>query len=117
MTSSVVERQAREGLKGLAVRKPEDLVIAYEPVWAIGTGQTATPQQAQEVQAFIRKLLGEIFSSALAERIRVLYGGSVKPENIKELMAMQDVDGALVGGASLEAKSFSQIIKGSVKRG
>ena len=92
------------------------LVIAYEPVWAIGTGHTATPQQAQEVQAFIRKLLGEIFSAPLAQGIRILYGGSVKPENIAELMAMEDVDGALVGGASLEVKSFSQIVKGSLKR-
>jgi triosephosphate isomerase len=115
-TFAVVERQTREGLRGLAVKDPEKLVIAYEPVWAIGTGQTATPNQAQEVQAFIRKLVGEIFSPPLAQGIRILYGGSVKPENIGELMAMNDVDGALVGGASLEAKSFAQIVRGSISR-
>jgi triosephosphate isomerase len=116
ITFSVVERQTRDGLKGLAVKDAKDLVIAYEPVWAIGTGQTATPQQAQEVQAFIRKLLGQIFSPSLAQGIRILYGGSVKPENIAELMAMEDVDGALVGGASLEVKSFAQIVKGSLRK-
>jgi triosephosphate isomerase (TIM) len=116
ITFSVVERQTREGLKGLAVKAPTDLVIAYEPLWAIGTGQTATPQQVQEVQAFIRKLLEQIFSASLAGGIRILYGGSVKPENIAELMAMEDVDGALVGGASLEVKSFVQIVKGSVRK-
>lgn len=116
VTFAVVERQIREGLKGLTVKDPARMVIAYEPVWAIGTGLTATPQQAEEVQAFLRKLLGEIFSASLAQGIRILYGGSVKPENIAELMAMEDIDGALVGGASLEVKSFSQIVKGSLKR-
>ena len=116
ITFSVVERQTREGLKGLAVKAPTDLVIAYEPVWAIGTGQTATPLQAQEVQAFIRKLAGQIFSPPLAGGIRILYGGSVKPENIAELMVMEDVDGALVGGASLEVNSFAQIAKGSLRK-
>ena len=116
ITFSVVERQTREGLKGLAVKAPTDLVIAYEPVWAIGTGQTATRQQAQEVQAFIRKLVGKIFSPPLAGGIHILYGGSVKPENIAELMVMEDVDGALVGGASLEVKSFAQIVKGSLRK-
>ncbi len=111
VTFQVVERQIREGLKGLSVKHPRFLVIAYEPVWAIGTGQTATPQQAQEVQAFIRKLLGEFFSSSIAKGIRILYGGSVKPDNTAEIMAMEDVDGALVGGASLEINSFCQIIK------
>jgi len=115
-TFAVVERQTREGLRGLAVKDPEKLVIAYEPVWAIGTGQTATPNQAQEVQAFIRNLVAKIFSPQLAQGIRILYGGSVKPENIGELMAMNDVDGALVGGASLEAKSFAQIVRGSISR-
>jgi len=95
---------------------PMGIMVAYEPVWAIGTGQTATPNQAQEVQAFIRKLLAEVFSSAMAQGVRILYGGSVKPENIGELMAMNDVDGALVGGASLEAKSFAKIIRGSFSR-
>jgi triosephosphate isomerase len=115
-TFAVVERQTREGLKELAVKDGERLVIAYEPVWAIGTGQTATPSQAQEVQAFIRKLLGEIFSPPMAQGIRILYGGSVKPENVGELMAMNDVDGALVGGASLDVKSFAKIVRGSISR-
>jgi len=110
-TFRVVERQIREGLKGLSVNDPLLLVIAYEPVWAIGTGQTATPQQAQEVQAFLRKLLREVFSPSVAQGMRILYGGSVKPENTAEIMAMEDVDGALVGGASLEINSFCQIIK------
>jgi triosephosphate isomerase len=117
VTFQVVERQIREGLKGLPVKDPLKAVIAYEPVWAIGTGQSATPRQANEVQAFIRKLVGEIFSSSLAQGIRILYGGSVKPDNIAELMGMEDVDGALVGGASLEVGSFLQIIKGSAKKG
>jgi triosephosphate isomerase len=113
---AVVERQIREGLKGLTVRSPEDLIIAYEPVWAIGTGQTATPQQAQEMHALIRQLLEKIFSPQIAEKMRILYGGSVKPDNTRDLMTMKDVDGALVGGASLEVKSFSQIIKGCLPR-
>lgn len=113
VTFSVVEKQTREGLKGLAIENPKNFVIAYEPVWAIGTGQTATPQQAQEVQAFIRDLLSEIFSNQLAQEVRILYGGSVKPETISDLMAMADVDGALVGGASLGVDSFVQIIKGA----
>ncbi len=115
-TFAVVERETREGLKGLSVRDPGKLVVAYEPVWAIGTGQTATPKQAQEVQAFIRKLVGEIFSSPMAQGVRILYGGSVKPENIGELMTMNDVDGALVGGASLDVKSFARIVSGSISR-
>ena len=109
---SVVERQIAAGLKELAVRTAEALVIAYEPVWAIGTGQTATPEQAQEVQALIRRVLGKVFPSPIAGEMRILYGGSVKPDNIAELMAMKDVDGALVGGASLEVKSFVRIVKG-----
>jgi len=113
---NVVEKQTRESLKGLLVPKPQDLVIAYEPVWAIGTGHTATPQQAQEMQAFIRRTLAKILSSPMTQGMRILYGGSVKPENIAELMAMEDVDGALVGGASLDVKSFCGIIKGGRKR-
>ena len=116
VTFSVAERQTREGLKGINVKDAKELVIAYEPVWAIGTGQTATPQQAQEVQAFIRKLLEQIFSPSLGQGIRILYGGSVKPENIAELIAMEDIDGALVGGASLEVRSFAQIVKGSLRK-
>jgi triosephosphate isomerase len=112
----VVERQIREGLKNLTIKGAADLVIAYEPVWAIGTGQTATPQQAQEMHSFIRELLGKIFSPRIGGEMRILYGGSVKPENIGDLMAMPDVDGALVGGASLEVKSFSRIIRGCLSR-
>jgi triosephosphate isomerase len=113
---SVVERQIREGLKSLPPKDPRDLVIAYEPVWAIGTGQTATPEQAQEMQAFIRKRVGELFSPPMSQGVRILYGGSVKPETIVDLMAMGDVDGALVGGASLEAKSFVQIVRGALAK-
>ncbi len=111
-TVSVVERQVRDGVKGLALNDPAQFVIAYEPVWAIGTGQTATPDQAQEVHAFVRKILADIFSPPLAREVRILYGGSVKPENIKELRAREDIDGALVGGASLEVASFMKIVAG-----
>lgn len=109
---AVVERQMRQGLKGLKVEKTEDLVIAYEPVWAIGTGQTATPRQAQEIQSFLRGLLKDLFTPEAAARIPILYGGSVKAENIRELMSEKDVDGALVGGASLEVESFLSILQG-----
>ena len=115
-TFSVVERQTRGGLKGLPVKDARDLVVAYEPVWAIGTGQTATPEEAQEVHASLRKLLGQIVGPSLAEGVRLLYGGSVKPENIGELMGKEDVDGALVGGASLDPGSFAKIVKGSMKK-
>ncbi|MCX5749310.1 MAG: triose-phosphate isomerase [Candidatus Saganbacteria bacterium] len=110
-TFSVVETQVRNGLKGLIVEQMKNIVIAYEPVWAIGTGKTATPAQAQEVHAFIRKLLKDIFGPEISASTRVLYGGSVKPDNMKELMSCEDIDGGLVGGASLEAESFSKIIK------
>jgi len=86
-------------------------VIAYEPVWAIGTGKTATPQQAQEVHAAIRKLVGEMYGNDVADSVCIQYGGSVKPDNVKTLMAQPDIDGALVGGASLEAASFAAIVK------
>jgi triosephosphate isomerase len=111
-TLAVVERQMREGLKGWPREKTEDLVIAYEPVWAIGTGQTATPRQAQEVQSFLRGLLPDLLPTGAAARIPILYGGSVKAENIRELMAEKDVDGGLVGGASLEVQSFLGILRG-----
>jgi len=110
-TLSVLDKQVRDGLKGLVAEELTQLVVAYEPVWAIGTGKTATTGQAQEVHAFIRKLLAEIYGPKLAEATRILYGGSVKPANIAELMAMEDIDGALVGGASLTADSFSRIVK------
>lgn len=109
-TLSVIERQLTNGLKDVSITDSEDLVIAYEPVWAIGTGRTATPAQAQEVHVYIRRLLKNIFRDA-SDGIRILYGGSVKPDNIDELMVEPDIDGALVGGASLKADSFARIVR------
>ena len=109
-TFSVLDKQITIGLKGLASGQLEKLVVAYEPVWAIGTGKTATAAQAQEVHQFLRSMLEKIFGDSFSKTIRILYGGSVKPENITELMAMPDIDGALVGGASLDAETFSKII-------
>ncbi len=103
--------QLRAGLGGLAVDQLQDLVIAYEPVWAIGTGDTATPRDAQAMHAAIRTSLAEHFGQDLAERVRVLYGGSVKPDNVDMLMSQEDIDGALVGGASLQAESFLRIVE------
>ena len=110
-TFSVVEKQLEEGLEGLTADEIEKLVIAYEPVWAIGTGKTATTDQAQEVHAFIRGRMAKAFGNSIAKDLRILYGGSVKPENIGDLMAMADIDGALVGGASLDADSFAGIVR------
>ena len=107
---SVVKTQLTGGLDGLTVSDMERIIIAYEPVWAIGTGKTATPEQAQEMHGFIRKTLAETHGRETADKIRILYGGSVKPDNIKYLMNEADIDGALVGGASLEAESFAQIV-------
>ena len=107
---NVVKTQLVNGLQGLTVADMERIIIAYEPVWAIGTGKTATPEQAQEMHAFIRRTLTETQGKEVAKATRILYGGSVKPDNIKTLMAQADVDGALVGGASLEAASFAQIV-------
>lgn len=109
-TFQVLERQVREGMSGLSNEEANKIVVAYEPVWAIGTGKTATPQQAEEAHKFIRQKLGEIYSPSIAEEIRILYGGSVKPDNCKELMGLANIDGALVGGASLEVESFSKIV-------
>jgi len=109
-TLSVLEEQIRGGLKGVAGAEMADVVIAYEPVWAIGTGKTASTEQAQEAHAFIRRLLQELYEKDVAEQARILYGGSVKPANIDELMAQPDIDGALVGGAALDAESFGRII-------
>jgi triosephosphate isomerase len=100
-----------EGLEGLTADEIEKLVIAYEPVWAIGTGKTATTDQAQEVHEFIRGRMEKAFGNSIAKDLRILYGGSVKPENIGDLMAMADIDGALVGGASLDADSFAGIVR------
>jgi len=108
-TFSVLEGQIQKGLEGFSADDLKTMVIAYEPVWAIGTGKTATKEQAQEVHQFLRSLLEKRFGNMLAKSIRILYGGSVKPNNIAELMAMPDIDGALVGGASLSAETFSQI--------
>jgi triosephosphate isomerase len=113
-TNEVVTRQLKEGLSGLSAEKLSAVTIAYEPVWAIGTGLTATPEQAQEVHALIRKLLGQMYNPTLAEEIRILYGGSVKPGNAADLMSQKDVDGLLVGGASLKADDFLAIIEASV---
>ena len=103
--------QLRGSLAGLTPKELQETVIAYEPVWAIGTGRNATPQQAQEAHAFIRRTLREMADDTTADRIRIQYGGSVKPENARELMSQPDIDGALVGGASLDPRSFAQIVK------
>jgi len=112
-TLRVLDRQLTGGLQGLTPAQIGDLVIAYEPVWAIGTGRNATAAQAEEAHRHIRTRLGEQYGNEAAERCHVLYGGSVKPENIAELIREPDVDGALVGGASLEIKSFAAIVMGS----
>jgi triosephosphate isomerase len=107
---NIVESQIIKGLDGLTVADMERIIIAYEPVWAIGTGKTATPEQAQEMHGHIRSVVGRTHGSETANGVRILYGGSVKPENISELMSSEDIDGALVGGASLEAESFAKIV-------
>jgi triosephosphate isomerase (TIM) len=109
-TVGVLEQQIRQGLAEIAADGMQRIVLAYEPVWAIGTGKTATPEQAQEVHAFIRGLLGTLYGKAVADQVRIQYGGSVNAGNIHSLMTQPDVDGALVGGASLEASSFAQIV-------
>jgi len=106
----VVRTQLEGGLSGLTANDLERIIIAYEPVWAIGTGKTATPEQAQEMHGFIRNCIGNTHGENAAEGMRILYGGSVKPDNISTLMSQPDVDGALVGGASLEAESFAKIV-------
>lgn len=110
-TMTVITTQVREGLAGITVADMAKCTIAYEPVWAIGTGKTATPEMAQEVHAHIRGVVTELFDRSVAEDIRIQYGGSVKPENVDELMSMTDIDGALVGGASMKAESFARIVK------
>jgi len=113
-TEKIVGAQLKGSLAGLSKAQMEETIVAYEPVWAIGTGKTATTAQAQEVHAFIRKTLASLFDEAVARRVRIQYGGSVKASNARELMAQPDVDGALVGGASLEDRSFADIIKNSI---
>src|SRR5207245_6703738 len=106
--------EVRYSLAGLTNEQMTETIIDYEPVWAIGTGKTATTAQAQAAHAFIRRLLVKLFDETVARRVRIQYGGSVKPSNARELMSQPDVDGALVGGASLEARSFADIVKNSI---
>ena len=113
-TEAVLETQLKGSLAGLSKTQMEETVLAYEPVWAIGTGRVATAEQAQETHAFIRRTLVSLFDEAVAKRVRIQYGGSVKPANARELMSLPDVDGALVGGAALEIRSFSDIVKNSI---
>jgi triosephosphate isomerase len=110
-TFSVLDRQVKKGLEGFSSGDLKTLVIAYEPIWAIGTGKTATVEQAQEAHEFLRAMIEKKFGNGLAKSLRILYGGSVKPDNIAELMSMPDVDGALVGGASLDPETFSKIVQ------
>ncbi len=110
----MLERQIRQGLAGITTEQMARITIAYEPVWAIGTGKTASPQQAQEAHAFTRKILAELYGKSAAETIRIQYGGSVKPDNACELLRQPDVDGALVGGASLKVNDFVGIIENGI---
>ncbi|HWA28196.1 MAG TPA: triose-phosphate isomerase [Lacunisphaera sp.] len=110
-TLVVVQRHVEEGLKGVTAEQATSVIIAYEPVWAIGTGKVATTAQAQEVHAFIRDLLTKLYGAPLAQKIRILYGGSMKPANAPELLAQKDIDGGLIGGAALEARSFIDLVK------
>ncbi len=109
-TFKVLENQVREGLQGVECSDPGKLIIAYEPVWAIGTGKTASVDQAQEVHIFVRSILADIFDKTIASQLRILYGGSVNPDNVNSLMSQDDIDGALVGGAALKIDSFKQLI-------
>ncbi|MCX6168780.1 MAG: triose-phosphate isomerase [Ignavibacteriales bacterium] len=111
VTFKVIERQVRNGLGGISESELEFLIVAYEPVWAIGTGRNATPQQAQEVHQFIRTLIAKLYSQNFADQLVIQYGGSVKADNAKELLSQPDIDGALVGGACLKAESFVKIIE------
>jgi len=115
-TNAVLETQLTNGLQGLTPAQMDRIVIAYEPVWAIGTGVTASPEQAEETHAFIRKWLSGRFGQAVSDATRIQYGGSVKGDNARELLAKPNIDGALVGGASLEAASFSQIVANSADK-
>ena len=114
LTEKILDTQVRGSLAGLSKDQIAETVVAYEPVWAIGTGKTATAAQAQEAHAFIRRLIGKLFDESIARRVRIQYGGSVKPSNARELMGLPDVDGALVGGASLEGRSFADIVRNSI---
>ncbi|MDR1784631.1 MAG: triose-phosphate isomerase [Endomicrobium sp.] len=111
VTSKVIEKQIREGLFGLTLEQASSVVIAYEPVWAIGTGKTASPDQAQEIHHFIRKIYEQMYSKDISNKLRILYGGSVNSKNVSDLMNKPDIDGGLVGGASLEVESFTKLIR------
>ncbi|MCF8240448.1 MAG: triose-phosphate isomerase [Melioribacteraceae bacterium] len=111
VTKDVVGKQIKLGLEGIAPEQMKNIIIAYEPVWAIGTGKTASPEQAQEVHLFIRELVGQLYNNEISDELIIQYGGSVKPANASELLSQNDIDGALVGGACLEAESFLAIIK------
>ena len=115
-TERVIRQQVEAGLDEIAPDNFQNIIVAYEPVWAIGTGKNATSEQAQEVHLFIRKLLAHLSSEVIAKEIRIIYGGSVKPDNIELLAVQEDIDGALVGGASLTAESFIKIVNGVNKR-
>jgi triosephosphate isomerase len=110
VTEQIITTQIRGVLQGISTADMDRAAIAYEPVWAIGTGRNATPLQAQQVHVHIRKLISQQFSWAVAEKVAILYGGSVKPENARDLLAQSDIDGALVGGACLKADSFAAIV-------
>ena len=110
-TLKVVQTQLEGALEGVSKEQATSVVVAYEPVWAIGTGKVATTEQAQEVHAFIRSLLVKLFGDAIAQKVRILYGGSMKPSNAPELLAQKDIDGGLIGGASLELRSFVELVK------
>ncbi|MDP3071110.1 MAG: triose-phosphate isomerase [Opitutaceae bacterium] len=109
-TLKVVQTQVERGLEGVTKDQAASVAVAYEPVWAIGTGKVATTEQAQEVHAFIRELLTKLFTEPVAQKVRILYGGSMKPANAPELLAQKDIDGGLIGGASLEARSFVELV-------
>lgn len=117
VTEKVVEEQLREGLKNVTSEDMLNVVLAYEPVWAIGTGKTATAAQAQEVHKFVRNLLTEMFGEEVSKEVTVQYGGSMKPENAFELMSEEDIDGGLIGGAALQADSFSKLVEAGSKIG
>ena len=113
-TEQVIEEQVRGSLAGIGAEGLVESIVAYEPVWAIGTGRTATPEQAQDVHGFIRSVLGQVADAHVADAVRIQYGGSVKPSNAKELFGQPDIDGGLIGGASLEASSFVDIVRAAL---
>lgn len=115
-TLAIVDQHVREGLKSVGADKAEQVVIAYEPVWAIGTGKTATPEMAQEVHGAIRQILTELYGEATAQRLRILYGGSMNDKNAAALLAQPDIDGGLIGGASLDPKAFVKIVEAGMAR-